>query len=171
MDKLINLNSRYFRGSKEIKKILDEIFKIHQKNINTEKLLILAKSIELFYLILKLQKNGTQNNLANDIKKTTNYIKNHLNQQLTIELLAKKLNLSESWFKQKFKQETGIPPNEYIQRMKIKEAKKILQKNNKISITDISCQLRFSSSEYFSVVFKKFTGKTPTEYKKRSRNN
>ncbi|MFW6282386.1 MAG: helix-turn-helix domain-containing protein [bacterium] len=128
--------------------------------------MILNNFIKLFHLIIKLSENKNKKNISEDINEIITYIDRNLNKHFNIKTLAQKINLSDSWFKRKFKNEIGIPPNEYINRKKIDKAKNILRKNKDMSITEMSHILSYSSSEYFSVVFKKFTGQTPTDFKK-----
>jgi two-component system response regulator YesN len=54
--------------------------------------------------------------------------------------------------------------HEFINNERIEEAKKLL-KNTNYPISTIAYDLGFNDSNYFSVVFKKFTGKTPKEYR------
>ena len=56
-----------------------------------------------------------------------------------------------------------MTPREYINQLKIREAKRMLQKGE--SITRTAQELGFGSSQYFAVVFKKITLYTPSEYR------
>ena len=73
--------------------------------------------------------------------------------------------LSESRFKQKFRQQTGIPPMEYVLRQKLKEAMRLMQTTDK-SIPRIAAELGFSSDKHFSDAFRRYMGKTPMQYMK-----
>jgi two-component system response regulator YesN len=55
---------------------------------------------------------------------------------------------------------------EYYTDLKIKTAKKLLRENE-LSVKEIAEKLCFDTSNYFSKTFKKFTGSTPTDYKKK----
>ena len=74
------------------------------------------------------------------------------------------VNLSESRFKQKFKQATGIPPAEFTVREKIRESQTLL-KDPARTVTSIAMELGFSSSQHFSVLFRKYTGLSPVQYR------
>lgn len=71
--------------------------------------------------------------------------------------------LSESRFKQKFRQQTGIPPMEYVLRQKLREATRLMQTTDK-SIPRIAAELGFSSDKHFSDAFRRYMGKTPMQY-------
>ncbi|MHC1750160.1 MAG: AraC family transcriptional regulator [Cellulosilyticaceae bacterium] len=99
-----------------------------------------------------------------DISSATDYICSHVTENLNLNYIASLSNLSLSRFKQKFTAEVGISPREFINIQKIELAKKLLLTNP--NITDIALEIGFSSSSYFSVVFKQFTGLSPREYVK-----
>jgi AraC family transcriptional regulator len=70
---------------------------------------------------------------------------------------------SVSHFKRNFKADTGDTPWNYIMELKIKKTKVLLSNPNP-SITQCAFDLGFSSSSYFTVVFKHFTKVTPREF-------
>ena len=90
------------------------------------------------------------------------YIEAHLDEPLGIPELARLAGLSEARFKVRFKEETGVPPGDYVQRARIEEARRRIAAGDK-SITRVAFDLGFSSSQYFSTVFKRFTGRSPRE--------
>ena len=100
-----------------------------------------------------------------DIQEAINYIHIHLMEDLSIDMLAENCGLSSSRFKTKFKEELGITPHSYIISLKIDTAK-ILLKDPKNTVTDVAYQLDFSSSNHFSSVFRKYTGCTPTYFRR-----
>jgi len=77
---------------------------------------------------------------------------------------AKQLNLSPAYFTDLLKQETGYKVSEYMQTKRMEIAKEWLSETDK-SIPLIVTTLGFSSIEYFSRLFEKLTGLTPSEYK------
>jgi len=101
-----------------------------------------------------------------DISEAISYIQANLTNDLSVSDIARKCSLSESRLKAKFKSEVGVTPLNYINCLKIDTAK-ILLKSSDASITDIAFQLGFSSSNYFSSVFRKYTTYTPKEFRKK----
>lgn len=81
---------------------------------------------------------------------------------------AQDLNVGYSWFRKLFKNYTGLSPGQYYLQLKIEKAKEMLCNSN-TPIKEISIDLNFDSSFYFSKIFKEKTGLKPTEYRKRSR--
>lgn len=108
---------------------------------------------------IRLGKHPTK--LALDV---ANYIQHHLSEAITTEQIAEFLFISRSRLSTKFKAETGIALNEFILKEKIEEAKRLLRYSDK-SVLAISSFLGFSSQSHFAQVFKKYTGKTPNEYR------
>lgn len=105
--------------------------------------------------------------LTPDIGRAVNYALDHITEELTMDTLARVSLLSVSRFKQKFKTQIGMTPREFINSEKIRSAKVMLLDG--MNITETAMELGFSSSNYFSVVFKQFTSFSPATYVKNSR--
>lgn len=101
-----------------------------------------------------------------DMQQIKAYIQAHVTEQLPMEQLAAAFGISTSTITRRFKTEVGIAPREYINRQKVEEAKKLLLQEQ-LSLTDISAMLSFSTSSYFTTVFKQFVSCTPSEYRKK----
>lgn len=71
--------------------------------------------------------------------------------------------LSESRFKQKFHQQLGMPPMEYVLRHKLQEAVRILE-SREISLPYLASTLGFSSDKHFFDVFRRYMGCSPAQY-------
>ena len=94
-----------------------------------------------------------------------NYINNHISANLSIAELSKRCNMSETAYRKRFKEITGMSPIKYITKSKIEKACHMLIYGD-ISPDDISSYLNFGSSPYFYRVFKEYMNMTPKEYKK-----
>ncbi|MDP4145870.1 MAG: AraC family transcriptional regulator [Bacillota bacterium] len=98
-----------------------------------------------------------------EIEKTIEHMHQNFGEKLTVGGLAKLVNMSESHFIRTFKQETKLTPIEYLIKLRIDKAKKLLRSRVK-SITEIALQCGFNSTAHFSSCFAKQMGSTPTEY-------
>lgn len=96
----------------------------------------------------------------------SHYIQQHLSEPIRVEDIAKTLFMSRPHLSAKFRQEAGETLTDYIWKQKTEEAKRLLRYSDK-SFSSIGAYLGFSSSGHFSQVFKKYTGKTPSEYRDR----
>lgn len=95
----------------------------------------------------------------------TAYMKEHLDTTLSLEELSDVLGVSVSKLKLLFKQQGGSGPIAFFNAMKIAEAKHMISETT-MNMTQISESLGFSSVHYFSKLFKKTVGQTPTEFAK-----
>ena len=92
-------------------------------------------------------------------------ISNNLdNDQIGIPFLCTELGISRASLYNKLKALTGMGANDYITKLRIERAIWLLT-HSKLSINEISDQTGFSTSRYFSTVFKQYTGCSPTQYK------
>lgn len=94
----------------------------------------------------------------------TNYIQHHLSEPIRVEEMAQTLFMSRPYLSAKFKEETGETLTDFILKEKTEEAKRLLRYSDK-SATAIGSYLGFSSLGHFSRVFKKYTRRTPNEYR------
>lgn len=81
---------------------------------------------------------------------------------ITVPELAAHVGVSVSYFKARFKAETGTPPAEFITRRKIDKAKKFLEAPG-ATVTSVAYDLGFSSSQYFATVFKRYMMCAPSD--------
>ncbi len=99
------------------------------------------------------------------IVKCIDYIYDHLHNRITVEELAKYVNINPTYLSRLFKKEVGISISEYIRKQKIDTAKNMLLYSD-YKPGQIAQILAFPSQSYFTEIFKKYTGLTPNAYKK-----
>ena len=87
---------------------------------------------------------------------------------ISLDHLAEICHLSPNYLSSLFKKEVGISISEFIQQLRIDEAKKLLDLTN-YSISEIGTFLNFNDQSYFIKTFKKHTGLTPKQYRGRDR--
>ncbi len=97
------------------------------------------------------------------INKAKQYIDNNYMKELTLDDVSRIVNISSYYFSKMFKEETGENFIDYLTKLRIEAAKKLLKTTNK-SMKEISLEVGYSDPNYFSRNFKKYTGKTPTDY-------
>lgn len=119
------------------------------------------------FIMHLIQCNDPSSSYSPAIQRCTVYIEENICSHLELEELAALSGLSLSGFKQKFRRETGITPREYINLMKIDKAKEMLRGGT--SITDTAFALDFSSSSYFSYLFRQMEDISPSEFVRRNR--
>ncbi len=94
----------------------------------------------------------------------TAYLEEHSHEPLQVSDLVRHLGYSRARIFEMFKAGTGMTPNDYLLRCRIRKARELLSKTDK-DVTDIALDAGFASSQYFSQVFKKYTGMTPSRYR------
>lgn len=99
------------------------------------------------------------------LEHSMNYILGHLEQELTLDELARVAGMSRSYYSTMFKMLNGVPVWTYITNQRISKAQYMLEKSD-LSIIEISEKCGFSNISNFNRAFKKITGKTPREYRK-----
>ena len=99
-------------------------------------------------------------------QKIINFIDANINEVIDFSLLAKENHYSYDRFRHLFAERFGLSPYAYLINQRIDHAKRLL-KNSSSSITDIAYDCGFNSSSQFTNIFRKHTGLTPKEYKKR----
>jgi two-component system response regulator YesN len=100
------------------------------------------------------------------ISKVMQFIEDHLGEEFSREDIAGHVFLNSAYLSRLFRKETGGSLSDYILEARVNKAKFLLEKtNNKIS--DIASTIGYDNFSYFTKMFKKSTGVTPHEYRKK----
>lgn len=98
-----------------------------------------------------------------------NYIeKNYRNPEFSVRMVANHIKIDRTYLYRLFKEETGISIIDYINNFRISKAEALLV-NEDISIKDVAYSVGFADQMYFSKVFKKIKGQTPTEFRRENK--
>lgn len=100
-----------------------------------------------------------KNHIVTDVKK---YINEHLDRRLSLNETAAVFGISPNYLSQLFGKYNDMGFSEYINTCKVKEARRLLDEG--LKVYEVADMLGFESSFYFSKVFKKLEGVSPTEY-------
>jgi len=92
------------------------------------------------------------------------YIRLHYSEQINLKKVAKKFFVNASYLGRTFQKTVGVSFNEYVNQLRIDEAKRLLLQTDKL-IYEIASQVGFLESSYFVVKFTQEVGKSPTEYR------
>lgn len=100
------------------------------------------------------------------VKNAQAYIESRVHEKISIENLSSRFAVSRRNFDRRFIKATGNTPIEYSQRVKIEAAKKALESSRK-TITEIMYEVGYLDTKAFREVFKKITGMSPVQYKRK----
>lgn len=120
-------------------------------------------------LLLDILSSGTY--LSSDrqyIRQAIQFMKNHLFDNIDLAAIAEHLGITTFHVIRLFRDALKVTPMQYYHTMQINEALHLLQDTD-MTVTEISQQLNFSSSFYFSQAFKKKIGLSPAAYRKETR--
>ena len=109
---------------------------------------------------------GTENQRL--VRKVMAYMHEHFAEALSRELLAGYAGVSERHLNRCFVQETGLAPGSYLNRYRIQKARCLLVEQD-LSITEVMGSVGFSDSSYFTRVFRREVGMSPSEYQRGKR--
>jgi YesN/AraC family two-component response regulator len=99
------------------------------------------------------------------ISEIARYINNHYMEELSLHLLAERFYVSPYYLSRFFKEATGFTFVEYLNSVRIKEAKKLLEQTG-LKVNHIARKVGFGSVTHFGRVFKQVTGQAPLFYRK-----
>jgi AraC family transcriptional regulator len=98
-------------------------------------------------------------------KHVVDFIEEHLAEEISLTALAELADLSLYHFARAFTQSFDMPPHRYHMARRMDRAKSLLQRPT-LSVTQIGIQLGFRETSSFTRAFRRFTGLTPTEYRR-----
>ncbi|MCC8180029.1 MAG: AraC family transcriptional regulator, partial [Planctomycetes bacterium] len=165
VEALWNLPRRSFPGDKRMGSLLSETMRIcsDSEDIYLNANQIASNLAHFLLLVIQCARNKVKGALSTDIETTVRWIENHPDQHPNINELAEMAHLSVSRFKNKFVEQVGLSPGDYILRHKVEVAKSALSAGRR-SITDIALELGFSSHQHFSSTFSRYIGYPPSAY-------
>ena len=125
---------------------------------------LMKKTTEYLLEIQQYTKTNTRQKNRAIIEKSKAILAERCCEALGVGDVAEALGLSKNYFGQLFKSETGSTVSEYLNLLRIDQAKKLLRQTN-LKIYEIAYKTGFSDHFYFSIVFKKLVGISPKEYR------
>ena len=135
----------------------------------------ILKAIELVYLIQKesyvlqicngnCENQGYVQQTAEEMRR---YLKQHLDQKLTIKQMSQRYCLSHTAFKEYFRRMNGCPFHKWLLQQRMAKAVELLR-HSSMSILEIAQSVGYEGVSQFNVVFKRIYGVTPSRYRKMS---
>ncbi|MCS6774970.1 MAG: AraC family transcriptional regulator [Chloroherpetonaceae bacterium] len=167
LPRLLSLDAR-----PQIARALQDVVHAHHQMDPLAPVLASARLLEALVCLLRLseQRAGTEPFCARAARHRVRidgalaYMKAHLAEPITVATLAEHTHLSSSRLTALFRQVTGYPPMEYLRRLRVQEARRLLARPE-LSVKQVAALVGFPDSLHFSRVFRRLDGLSPTQYR------
>ena len=150
----------------DLTKLEDAYF--HSRVLSQEQYEAMVRLLEIFAKHLSVIANQVlvqqENGEPPLISRAKNYIGEHQAESISLDQIAKTLNVSTFYFCKLFKKATGLTFTDYFARTRIERAKNLLLNPN-VRISEVAYDCGFLSLTHFNRIFKRVVGKSPTHYR------
>ncbi|AEI40525.1 response regulator transcription factor [Paenibacillus mucilaginosus] len=130
----------------------------HSRDQVVDQLKILAELV--MNEVRKTRSSGGQQ-LAEAVRR---YVEENYAYELSLASLAERFHINETYLSGLFKQKAGFTFSDYVTKLRMEKAASLMEESG-LKLTDIATLVGYSSSSYFSTVFKKYYGVSPKEYR------
>lgn len=136
---------------------------LHRDNYDELLQLLLRHVLLKINRYMQEQEKGIEN-IFNEIELAIHYFNKNYNKSISIDQYAKEHYISTNRFIQNFKTVARVTPQQYIIHLRISAAKECLVSTDK-SIKEIAAEVGYNNALYFSRLFKKIVGLSPSDYR------
>lgn len=165
-------------SNQKVKILLDNIVYLYENdqvrlNLQMEDLFIAISeliiqeqvSIDDNFKKLKIIKHNTKRELYKSITEAKEYFNDNFRDKISLDIISRDIGISKYYLHRLFKEMNGKTLIEYLTAIRLENAKNKLQ-YSKDSIFEIAIASGFDNTAYFSNVFKKHVGLSPTQFRK-----
>lgn len=161
---LLNLSEAMCKEFSWLQKVEDTAFSnvlLHTNSMPSIKSEFLSRIRGLITVIKKYELHRSES----IVRKTCQYLTDHIDKDINLELVANEIYVSKDYLGKIFKQKTGVNFNDYLTKIKMEYAKHLLG-TGEYKNYEVSEKLGYSSPDYFCRLFKNYTGYTPLQFRK-----
>jgi AraC-like DNA-binding protein len=169
---LLNSDNEFFHlsDSETLYATVRDIIRELESDDASKNLLLALMVLELMLKISRIYCAGqtADHSPANVyVNKSLDYMRRHYSEDISIDDIAAALSISTRYFQKIFKQAIGHTPMDHLNKLRIDKAKLLLRKTD-IPLADLCLMVGINSRQYFSYLFKKYTGISPSEFRQKS---
>ncbi|MDR6718822.1 AraC family transcriptional regulator [Paenibacillus sp. 2003] len=139
------------------------------RNLSSPEQGMLVRTLFIQLIVRVARLRGEMNRSAPDqaelyVKRTIEFMHHNMDRNIQMKDIAAAVNLHPGYLHRIFRQHTQRTPTDYLTMLRMEKAKMLLQQTN-IPISEISDYVGVGSRQYFHMLFKKYTGCTPVEFR------
>ncbi|HEY1685152.1 MAG TPA: AraC family transcriptional regulator [Tepidisphaeraceae bacterium] len=159
------LPGRQFKAAPGTGELFEEIVeRIRSGSGPLQRLAIAARIAAWLTLLVESAQQPSHSQISQEVQAATQLIRNHPSDYFDVDAFSQQHGVSASRFRRTFRKELGLPVHDFQLETRVEEAKRMLIATQS-TVTEIAFALGFSSSQYFSTVFKRYTTQTPSEFR------
>jgi transcriptional regulator GlxA family with amidase domain len=99
------------------------------------------------------------------IRRAQEWVQHHCREEFRFEGLARELGMSPRNFIRRFKEATGLAPVEYLQRLRVRAARRLLEEDH-VTVQEVGRAVGYEDAAFFRALFKRHTGLAPAAYRR-----
>lgn len=140
------------------------LLSVRQTGFRARGLIHAANRLRQLLTAVPISVDETGHKRQAELDTINNYMREHLDERITLEQLADVAGLSPAHFATRYKEQTGTSPIQHFLHLKVERACQMLDTTS-LSFTEISHRLGYDDAYYFSRLFKKTMGQAPRDYR------
>ncbi|MBZ2167412.1 AraC family transcriptional regulator [Marinobacter sp. F4216] len=144
------------------------LLSVRQTGFRTVGLIHAANRLRQLMTAIPLNIDDASQQRSEELETLHNYMREHLDERLSLEQLAELSGLSPAHFATRYRQQTGTSPIQHFLHLKVERACQLLDSTD-VSFAEISRRLGYDDAYYFSRLFKKVMGQSPRDYRHTAR--
>ncbi len=165
-------------SNQKINNLLNEIVYLYENNqtgfkqqindlfiIISELIVQEQVSIDNNFINLNIVKHDTKRELYKSITEAKEYLNDNFKEKISLDIISRDIGISKYYLHRIFREINGNTPLEYLKNIRLEKAKNELQYSNS-TIFEIAFKCGFDSTSYFSNIFKKHIGLSPTQFRR-----
>ena len=154
---------------KDLRGTMRELFEIIYREFTGKRALaaeVIASCLKTLFLLIRQSCREKSQENDSQVERCLSYIQEHFTGDFGIETLAQTISVSPSYLFRIFKRKMRVTPMHYRNRVRIDKARLLLL-DRRFTVEEIAEHVGFDGARYFSRVFKKETGLSPSEFRKK----
>lgn len=144
------------------------LLSVRQTGFRARGLVHASNRLRQLLAAIPISADETRHGLQSGLDSIHNYMREHLDERISLEQLADLAGLSPAHFATRYREQTGTSPVQHFLHLKIERACQMLDSTT-LSFAEISRRLGYDDSYYFSRLFKKIMGQSPRDYRETAR--